>query len=87
LREGFELAQLGPRVTQNWDRFLIGYDRVNFGSNEGGGPSSSKSHLRKTLTALCLGMGDIALRCCYFLEGLEALEKRMGLSACSGKIA
>ena len=87
MREGFELAQLGPRVTQNWDRFLIGSDRVNFGSNEGGGPSSSQSHLRKALTALHPGIGDIALRCCYLLEGLEAVEKRMGLSACSEKIA
>ena len=24
LREDFELAQMGPRVTQNWERFLTG---------------------------------------------------------------
>ena len=28
----------------------------------------------------------MALRCCCFLEGLEATEKRMGWSARSGKI-
>ncbi len=86
LREDFELAQLGPRVTQNWDRFLVGSDRGNFGSNEGGGSSSAQNRLSKALTALGPGLGDIALRCCCFLEGLEATEKRMGWSARSGKI-
>ena len=32
------------------------------------------------------GLGDMALRCCCFLEGLEATEKRMVWSARSGKI-
>ena len=32
------------------------------------------------------GLADVALRCCCFLEGLEAAEKRMGWSARSGKI-
>jgi uncharacterized protein DUF6456 len=86
LREDFELAQLGPRVTQNWDRFLVGSDRGNFGSGEGGGSSSAQNRLRRALTALGPGLGDIALRCCCFLEGLEAAEKRMGWSARSGKI-
>lgn len=86
LIDDFELAQLGPRVTQNWDRFLVRSDRGNFGSNEGGGSSSAQSRLSKALTALGPGLGDIALRCCCFSEGLEATEKRMGWSARSGKI-
>jgi hypothetical protein len=86
LREDFELAQLGPRVTQNWDRFLVGSDRGNFGSNEGGGSSQAQNRLHKALKALGPGLGDIALRCCCFLEGMEAAEKRMGWSARSGKI-
>jgi hypothetical protein len=85
-REDFELAQLGPRVAQNWDRFLVGSDRGNFGSGEGGGSSAAQSRLRKALTALGPGLGDIALRCCCFLEGMEAAEKRMGWSARSGKV-
>lgn len=85
-REDFELAQLGPRVAQNWDRFLVGSDRGNFGSGGGGGSSSAQNRLRCALTALGPGLGDIALRCCCFLEGLEAAEKRMGWSARSGKI-
>lgn len=85
-REDFELAQLGPRVAQSWDRFLVGSDRGNFGSGEGGGSSAAQSRLRKALTALGPGLGDIALRCCCFLEGMEAAEKRMGWSARSGKV-
>jgi DNA-binding PadR family transcriptional regulator/transposase len=86
MREDFELSQLGPRVTQNWDRFLVGSDRGNFGSNEGGGSSMAQNRLRKAMTALGPGLGDIVLRCCCFLEGMEAAEKRMGWSARSGKI-
>jgi len=86
LREDFELAQMGPRVAQNWDRFLVGSDRGNFGSGEGGGSSQAQSRFHKALTALGPGLGDIAVRCCCFLEGLEAAEKRMGWSARSGKV-
>ena len=32
------------------------------------------------------GLGDVALRCCCRLEGLEAVEQTMGWSARSGKI-
>jgi len=32
------------------------------------------------------GLGDIALRCCCLLEGLEISEKELGWSARSGKI-
>ena len=35
LREDFELAQLGPRVAQNWERFLTSGDRGGF-QNEAG---------------------------------------------------
>ena len=32
------------------------------------------------------GMGDLVLRVCCFLEGLEQTEQRLGWSARSGKI-
>ncbi|MGB4909663.1 MAG: DUF6456 domain-containing protein, partial [Tabrizicola sp.] len=35
LREDFELAQMGPRVAQNWDRFLTGGDRGGFQPDSG----------------------------------------------------
>jgi DNA-binding MarR family transcriptional regulator len=87
LREDFELAQLGPRVTQNWQKFLTG-DRPDFGSSEPGenGSSRARDRVAAALADLGPGLGDVALRCCCFLEGLEMTEKRMGWSARSGKI-
>ncbi len=86
LREDFELAQMGPRVAQNWDRFINGGDRGAFDTQGGAGSSAANTRLNEALAALGNGLGDIAVRCCCFLEGLEAAEKRMGWSARSGKI-
>jgi hypothetical protein len=88
LREDFELAQMGPRVAQNWDRFLTGGDRGSFQADSGlgEGPSSARSRVAASLRDLGPGLGDVALRCCCFLEGLEVAEKRMGWAARSGKI-
>jgi len=85
LREDFELAQIGPRVAQNWERFLTAGGGRNFGSDMGGN-SAAQNRLSAALKALGPGLGDIAMRCCCFLEGLERAEKRMGWSARSGKI-
>ncbi|MFZ1726932.1 MAG: DUF6456 domain-containing protein [Albidovulum sp.] len=88
LREDFELAQMGPRVAQNWDRFLTAGDRGNFsgGAGAGEGPSRARNRVAAALRDLGPGLGDMVLRCCCFLEGLEVAEKRMGWSARSGKI-
>jgi hypothetical protein len=88
LREDFELAQMGPRVAQNWDRFLTGGDRGAFQPDSGlaEGPSSARTRVAAALRDLGPGLGDVALRCCCFLEGLEVAEKRMGWAARSGKI-
>lgn len=88
LREDFELAQMGPRVAQNWDRFLTSGDRGNF-QPEGGpaeGPRRARDRVAAALRDLGPGLGDMALRCCCYLEGLETAERRMGWSARSGKI-
>jgi hypothetical protein len=88
LREDFELAQMGPSVTQNWDRFLTAGARGGFRADSriGDGPQAARDRVAAALAALGPGLGDVALRCCCFLEGLEAAEKRMGWSARSGKI-
>ncbi len=88
LREDFELAQMGPKVAQNWDRFLTAGDRGAF-QPEGGpseGPGRARARVAAALRDLGPGLGDMVLRCCCFLEGLEVAEKRMGWSARSGKI-
>lgn len=88
LREDFELAQMGPRVAQNWDRFLTAGDRGGYRPDAGGaeGPRMARERVAAALRDLGPGLGDMALRCCCFLEGLEVAEKRMGWAARSGKV-
>lgn len=87
LREDFELAQIGPQVTQNWDRFLTApAEGPHSGLPAGGGASAAAARLRAALAELGPGLGDVALRCCCYLEGLEQAEERLGWAARSGKI-
>ena len=88
LREDFELAQMGPRLSQNWDRFLTGAGRDNFVPDSGvpDGPSAARKRVADALSDLGPGLADVALRCCCYLEGLETTEKKLGWSARSGKI-
>ena len=87
LREDFELAQMGPRVTQNWEKFLTaGCHGPGAPATDGGGPADARERVAAALSDLGPGLGDVALRCCCFLAGMEAAERRMGWSARSGKI-
>ncbi len=88
LREDFELAQIGPRVAQNWERFLTGGDRGQYrpDAGHGGGSDRARDRVALALRDLGPGLGDMVLRCCCFLEGLETAERRLGWSARSGKI-
>ncbi|WP_224380226.1 DUF6456 domain-containing protein [Roseovarius carneus] len=87
LREDFELSHMGPRVTQDWDRFLTTSDRSAPKSRAPArGAEAARQRVEGALADLGPGLGDIALRCCCHLEGLERAEQRMGWSARSGKI-
>jgi hypothetical protein len=88
LREDFELAQMGPRVAQNWDRFLTAGDRGGFRADAGiaEGPRSARDRVALALRDLGPGLGDVVLRVCCYLEGIEMAEKRMGWASRSGKI-
>ena len=87
LREDFELAQMGPRITQNWEHFLTGGARSEFGQGgESGGSAKARERVMGALADLGPGLGDVVLRCCCFLEGMEAVERHMGWSARSGKV-
>ncbi|MGJ8618245.1 MAG: DUF6456 domain-containing protein, partial [Sulfitobacter sp.] len=88
LREDFELAQMGVRVTQDWDRFLTA--GASNGSKRGSGiadaPAAARARVAAALADLGPGLSDVVLRCCCYLEGLEMAEKQLGWSARSGKI-
>jgi hypothetical protein len=88
LREDFELAQMGPRVAQNWDSFMTGPQKGGYrhGGGRSGGAQAASDRVHAALADLGPGLGDVALRCCCFLEGIETTEKTMVWSARSGKI-
>ena len=84
LREDFELAQMGARP-QNWDRVLLGAE-MGTGAAPRDAGSAARERVAAALRDLGPGLGDVALRVCCHLEGLEVAEKRMGWAARSGKI-
>lgn len=88
LREDFELAQMGPRVAQNWDHFLTASTAGQMGDGGGNsdGAGRARDRVAAALKALGPGLADVAFRCCCFLEGLETTEKRLGWSARAGKV-
>lgn len=84
LREDFELAGLGPRGATAWDRFLT--EAEGLPPAEGRGVAAARARVIGALRDLGPGLGDVALRCCCRLEGLESAERALGWSARSGKI-
>ena len=88
LREDFELAQMDSTLTQNWNDFLTAGTQSGNGMGSGTGSSAAQARARvkAALDDLGSGLSDVALRCCCYLEGLEAAEKRLGWSARSGKV-
>ena len=86
LREDFELAQMDPGAAQNWDRFLSGVEKGDSPQTDAGGAAAARRRVAGALADLGPGLGDVVLRCCCFLEGVESAERRMGWSARSGKI-
>ncbi len=84
LREDFELAQIPQdevNTTEGLQRFLM-----NLSPCKGRLEAAAQDRVVNALRELGPGLGDVVLRCCCFLEGLEKAEKRMGWSARSGKI-
>lgn len=88
LREDFEVAQMGPRIAQNWENFLTTSVSGGFkgSSDASDGANRAGKRVAEALKALGPGLADVAFRCCCFLEGLETAEKRLGWSARAGKV-
>lgn len=89
LREDFEIAQMEPRSTQDWERMLGGArdgGPPGSGPVPGATPAAARARVITALQVLGPGLGDMALRCCCWQEGLETAERHLGWSARSGKI-
>jgi hypothetical protein len=84
LREDFELAQMGAQKPQTWDAFMQTPKDIADAS-----PAAARrahSRVKSAMIDLGPGLGDVVLRCCCLLEGLEVTEQKLGWSARSGKI-
>ncbi|WP_108481942.1 DUF6456 domain-containing protein [Oceaniglobus ichthyenteri] len=86
LREDFELAQMGGSAPQDWDRVVTQGTTAPTADPKGTGPEAARARVAAALGDLGPGLGDVVLRCCCQLEGMEAIERRMGWAARSGKI-
>ncbi|MEM9498036.1 MAG: DUF6456 domain-containing protein, partial [Pseudomonadota bacterium] len=83
LREDFEMAQVSVAPLAGWDQVLA---EAGDAADLAPCTRAARERVRDALQELGPGLGDVTLRCCCFLEGLETAEKRMGWSARSGKI-
>ncbi len=84
LREDFELAQLSDPRAGGWERLVTAPDLSSDLAPLATAPA--RARVAAALRDLGPGLGDIALRCCCYLEGLETAEKRLGWSARSAKV-
>lgn len=84
LREDFELSGLSDRRGTPWDRFVA--EAAPQQGELSRTQALARTRVLGALRDLGPGLGDVALRCCCYLEGLETAERRMGWSARSGKI-
>jgi len=85
LREDYELSQMEPSCLRDWTDIFSGTaDRA---TPKGSSASvAAYERVEAALLELGPGLGEVALRCCCHLEGLEITEQRLGWAARSGKI-
>ena len=85
LREDFELANIGRDTQVDWERYIVMPARIR-GKKEQVISQSAQERVAAALSDLGPGLGDVVLRCCCYLEGLETAEKELNWAARSGKI-
>jgi Domain of unknown function (DUF6456) len=86
LREDYELAQMAEGANYDWEALIAGEVRTATRKTTPLSAEAAADRVAAALLALGAGLGDVALRCCCQLEGLESAERGLGWSARSGKI-
>lgn len=84
LREDFELSSVTMRSVKTWDAVMALPDVATGGKAPP--QNNAQQRVKAAMVDLGPGLGDVILRCCCLLEGLEVTEKSLGWSARSGKI-
>ena len=84
-REDFEIGRLSRCDYGTWDQCLL-EAAPEVALSKDARQREAVARVAAALRELGPGLGDVALKCCCFLEGLEVTEKSMGWSARSGKI-
>ena len=79
LREDFELAQIDIGANFDWQAALRAPEELTAASD-------APKRVFTALYDLGPGRGDVVLRTCCNLEGLEVAERRIGWAARSGKV-
>jgi hypothetical protein len=87
LRDDYEAACLGPRVTMRWDAGPRGGSRGAAPAVEPGGPQlSAKRRFDAAIAAAGPGLADVLWRVVCAGEGLPAAEKALGWPARAGRL-
>ena len=88
LRRDYELSQLAPRVTMQWDAPPAGKTArgVPEGLSPGEAQIAAKDRFAAAIAALGPGLEDIAWRVLCAGEGLKSAEGGLGWPARSGKL-
>ena len=85
LRRDYEIAQLGPRVTMQWDQV-----RVDGGGGDGADPSlahlAAKRRFDAAIAAIGSGLSDIAWRVICAGEAIPAAERALGWPGRAGRL-
>ena len=85
LREDFEIGKLASCDHGTWDQCLL-EAAPEAALSKDPRQREAIAHVAAALRELGPGLGDVALKCCCYLEGLEVTEQSLGWSARSGKI-
>ncbi len=86
LREEFELAEMSDSPAPAWDTCIAPDAELAAPDGLATGPDAARARVAAALADLGPGLGDVVLRTCCHLEGMETVERRMGWAARSGKI-